>query len=93
MARKTVKEFKVTMEEKCVNVEIHTENNKPYHYSLFTDTRHPDLNAIKEHFEQGLEEAKSKCKKIEVSDYSERSYVFITLPIESHSNQYTAKKL
>lgn len=93
MAKKGVKSFTVKLEKTFVFVEIHTENKRPYRYEIYSDTRQQNLGDIAKHLENGLEDARINMKKIDVSDYSERSYVHIVTPLERHSNQYTAKKV
>ncbi|CAM4426999.1 hypothetical protein [Pseudoalteromonas ostreae] len=94
MAKKSVKEFAVDIFETYVEVSISTENVKPHKYRIYPDERQgSDINRIASHLNSGLEMAKSSFKKIGISDYQERRYVFIQLPNDTHSSQYTADKL
>ncbi|MDQ9094217.1 hypothetical protein RC083_21900 [Pseudoalteromonas haloplanktis] len=94
MAKKTVKEFSVDLYEKYVEVSISTENVKPHKYRIFPDERQgSDIKKIASHISSGLETAKSSLKKIGISDYQERRYVFLDLPNDTYSSQYTADKL
>lgn len=93
MARKSVKDFSVTLNGEGVDVIIHTENKKPYKYQIRKDEVHPDLKKTADHLEAGLQQAKDTFAKIDVIDYSERMYVTISTPIKYHSDRYTAHKL
>ncbi|MGO2075537.1 MAG: hypothetical protein ACTH3B_10315 [Pseudoalteromonas sp.] len=94
MAKKSVKEFSVDLFEEYVEVSISTENVKPHKYRIFPDVRQgDDIKRIALHIKNGLEIAKSSFKKIGISDYKERRYVFHELPNDTHSSQYTADKL
>ena len=46
-----------------------------------------------QHINEGLLLALDTLKKIEISEYFERMYVTIKLPIPSHSDRYTAEKI
>ncbi|RZD19696.1 hypothetical protein [Pseudoalteromonas sp. MEBiC 03485] len=94
MAKKSVKEFSVTLFEKYVEVSITTENVKPHKYRIYPDERQgSDIKRIASHIQNGLETAKSTSKKIGISDFKERRYVFLELPNDTYSTQYTADKL
>jgi hypothetical protein len=93
MAKRPLKEFEVKLVEEGVEVSIVADRIKPYRYLITTDERHPDAKELARHLEAGLIEAKETFAKVGISEYLERHYVFIELPIQYHSNQYTARKI
>ncbi|NQY33930.1 MAG: hypothetical protein HRT37_02970 [Alteromonadaceae bacterium] len=60
---------------------------------LKKDDVHPDVFTMAQHINEGLLLALDTLKKIEISEYFERMYVTIKLPIPSHSDRYTAEKI
>ncbi|WP_289455941.1 hypothetical protein, partial [Klebsiella pneumoniae] len=48
-----------------------------HQYRIAPDTRHPDINLIKAHLDEGFQQAKSEGLKVEISDYKERLYLYI----------------
>ncbi|WP_274056225.1 hypothetical protein, partial [Escherichia coli] len=51
-----------------------------HQYRIAPDTRHPDINLIKAHLDEGFQQAKSEGLKVEISDYKERLYLYIRTP-------------
>ena len=91
--KRKVQEFKVEVIGTDVHVYIITDRKKPHNYRIWKDERHPDIFAVAQHLNAGLEEAKRLHANIEISEYFERMYVFIELPVPYHSNQYSAAEL
>ncbi len=75
-------------------VEIKTEIKKKFKYELTPDMRQPTIDFMENNLRNGLAFAKENFKKIDISEYLERMYVFIDLPnVEKSSSQYTARKV
>lgn len=91
--KRKVQEFKVEIVGNNVHVHIITDRQKPHNYRIWKDERHPDIFAVAQHLKAGLSEAMRSHANIEISEYFERMYVFIELPIPYHSNQYSAAEL
>jgi len=90
--KRTVLEYRVEIVGTDVHVDIYTDRKKPHLYRIWADTRHPDINEVARHLEEGLALAKDRGIKIDISEYLERMYVFIVLPIEYHCDQYSAQE-
>ncbi|MDL9985956.1 hypothetical protein [Providencia rettgeri] len=74
-------------------------NPKSVAYTLHEDTRHT-LVAIENTLNNGLHLAQSESISIEIGEFLERAYIFVTLPviqgdgkIKKEQNQYTAHKI
>ncbi|MEX9224265.1 hypothetical protein AB7W58_06055 [Providencia rettgeri] len=74
-------------------------NPKKVAYTLHEDTRHT-LVAIEDTLNDGLSIAKSEHITIEISEYLERMYIFVKLPVTQNNGQvkkeqyqYTAHKI
>ncbi|MGC8213075.1 hypothetical protein [Ralstonia pseudosolanacearum] len=92
MAKRPLISYSVQIVNNQVEVEIVTDRQKPYRYLICEDVNHPDANEIARHLNAGLSEAKATFSKVEIVEFPERTYVSIGLPIEYHSNRYTAHK-
>lgn len=90
--KRSVESFNVQVIGKDVQVDIQTDRKNPHKYRIWSDVRHPDIFEVARHLNAGLTQALQQSIKIDISDYSERMYVFINLPVEYHSNQYSAEK-
>lgn len=97
MVKRTVKSYSVTIEKDNKNGYVHlkmtTDRQKPHEYKIKTDTRHTKLEDIETYLNDGLSEAMKTGKKIDISDYTEREYVFIETLASIHSTQFTANKI
>lgn len=62
-------------------------------YRISTDERHPNLIQIQNDFRTGLTLAKNTEAVIDISEYLERMYIFVTFPNTSDIKQYTASKI
>ena len=95
--KRTVKSYSVTIEKEgksgYVHLKMTTDRQKPHEYKIRTDTRHTKLEDIETYLNDGLSEALTTGKKIDISDFTERAYVFIETPISIHSTQFTANKI
>ncbi|EJD6039043.1 hypothetical protein [Morganella morganii] len=74
-------------------------NPKKITYTLHEDTRHTLID-IENTLNNGLSLAKSQSISIEISEFLERAYIFVKLPvtqsdgkIKKEQNQYTAHKI
>ena len=90
--KRPVQSFAVQLVGDDVHIDIQTDRKKPHKYRIWADTRHPDIAAVEQHLSAGLAQAQQLSSKIDISEYLERSYVFIVLPIEYHCNQYSAQE-
>jgi hypothetical protein len=93
MAKRPLKSFTVQIVDHGMEVEIVTDRQKPYRYLICKDTIHPDVREIARHLEVGLNKAKETLAKVGISEFLERNYVSIELPIKTHPDRYTAHKL
>ncbi|MDG2956901.1 hypothetical protein P7L95_09090 [Bisgaard Taxon 10/6] len=99
MAKHNVIDFSLTRDitengVECLLIDIKTEIPKKFKYHLFTDVRQPTIEFMEKNLMAGLTEAKIYNKRIDISEYLERLYVFIDLPgIDKLYNQYTARKV
>lgn len=91
--KRPVKSYNVQIVNGDVHIEILTDRKKPHKYRIWKDERHPDVNEIARHLHAGLSLAQGTFSKIGISEYFERMYVFIELPVPYHSDQYSAQKL
>jgi hypothetical protein len=91
--KRPLNSFKVEVIGSDVIVEIVTDRKKPHRYRIWSDERHPDISEIARHLNAGLTEAKTTFSKVGISEYLERMYVFIELPIDYHSDQYSAQAI
>ncbi|MFC4621783.1 hypothetical protein ACFO3A_06090 [Comamonas nitrativorans] len=48
-----------------------------YTYDIHQDTRHPDIQNIKKHLETSLAKAVEEYLNVEISEYTERFYLFV----------------
>lgn len=90
--KRKVQSFSVQLVGKDLHVDIQTDRKKPHKYRIWADVRHPDIAAVEKHLKTGLAQALQLSIKIGISEYFERSYVFIDLPVDYHSNQYSAQE-
>jgi len=90
--KRKVQSFSVQLVGKDLHVDIQTDRKKPHSYRIWADVRHPDIAAVEKHLQAGLSQVVQLSSKIEISEYFERSYVFIDLPIDYHCNQYSAQE-
>ncbi|MCK2087373.1 hypothetical protein MXC99_04170 [Thauera aromatica] len=67
-------------------------NDDEYSYQIRRDTRAPDLNQIKTHIESSLQRAKEEFLDIEISEYSERNYLFFIVQ-SIGQQQYTGRRI
>lgn len=70
---------------------VHT-NYGEYNYQICSDTRAPDLNQIKTHIESSLQRAKEEFLNVEISEYSERDYLFFEVQ-GIGQQQYTGRRV
>lgn len=89
--KRIVESYSVQVIGTDVHVDIKTDRQKAHKYRIWADTRHPDIFEIARHLNEGLGEAKKLGSKIDISDYLERMYVFIILPVKYHCDQYSAQ--
>lgn len=92
MAKRPLKSFNVQVVGNTVEVNIVTDRQKPYQYSITPDTVHPDVHEIARHLNAGLAQALATFDKVEVVEFLERNYVSIGVPIKYHSDRYTVRK-
>jgi hypothetical protein len=69
-----------------------TTSDGEYNYEICSDTRAPDLNKIKTHIESSLQRAKEEFLKVEISEYSERNYLFFEVQ-SIGQQQYTGRRV
>jgi hypothetical protein len=62
-----------------------------YAYDIYQDTRHPDLLTIKNYLESSLAKAVDEKLNVEVSEYKERSYLFVEFQ-SIGQQQYTGRR-
>ena len=62
-----------------------------YCYQISRDTRAPDLNQIKSHIESSLQRAKIEFMNVEISEDSERDYLFFEVQTIGRQ-QYTGRR-
>lgn len=92
MAKRPLVSYSVNVVGTDVEVEIVTDRQEPYRYLIHQDVVHPDANEIARHLDAGLAEAKATFSKVGITEFPERFYVTIELPIKYHSDRYTAHK-
>jgi hypothetical protein len=92
MAKRPLVSYSVNVVGKDVEVEIVTDRQKPYVYTIHQDVVHPDAHEIARHLNAGLAEAKATFSKVGITEDPVRFYVSIELPIKYHSDRYTAHK-
>lgn len=92
MAKRPLVSYSVKVIGTDVEVEIVTDRQKPYRYSIHQDVVHPDVHETARHLNAGLAEAKETYSKVDISEDPDRFYVFIELPIKYYSNRYSAHK-
>lgn len=63
-----------------------------YSYQIHRDTRAPDLSQIKKHIESSLQRAKEEFLNVEISEYSERDYLFFYIQ-SIGQQQYTGRRV
>ncbi|EGZ0272863.1 hypothetical protein JJA93_005313 [Escherichia coli] len=88
MAKYTVCDYQSTIRNNgngCANLYLEvllqgTSTPSLHQYRIAPDTRHPDINLIKAHLDEGFQQAKSEGLKVEISDYKERLYLYIRTP-------------
>lgn len=90
--KRSVQSFSVQVIGNNVHIDIQTNRKKPYKYRIWSDERHPDIFEVARHLNAGLNQALQHSTKIEITDYLERMYVHINLPVSYHSNQYSAQE-
>lgn len=90
--KRSVKSFSVQVIGNEAHVDIQTDRKKPHKYRIWKDERHPDIFEVARHLNAGLTQALNQSIKIDITEYLERMYVFIVLPIIYHSDQYSAKE-
>jgi len=88
-----VHSFDINVVDGDIFLHIHTDRKKPHKYRIWKDERHPDIFEVARHLNEGLTEAQRTRSKIEIREYLERMYVFIELPVDYHSNQYSAQAI
>ena len=92
MAKRPVKSFNVRIVGNQVEVDIVTDRQKPYQYTISQDVNRPDAREIARHLQAGLAQAVATFDKVEVVEFLERNYVSIGVPIKYHTDRYTARK-
>lgn len=76
-----------------IEVSIFTDSSKGEHiYRISKDDRHPDLQAIKNEINNGLQIAKNNGGDIEFHEYGERDYIFVRFP-DGRQEQYTGRRI
>lgn len=63
-----------------------------FRYQICRDTRAPDINQIKTHIESSLQRAKEEFLNVEISEYSERDYLFFEVQ-SIGTEQYTGRRV
>ncbi|MDP3877097.1 MAG: hypothetical protein Q8Q50_08955 [Methylobacter sp.] len=63
-----------------------------YSYQIHRDARAPDLSQIKTHIENSLQRAKEEFLNVEISEYSERDYLFFKVQ-SIGQQQYTGRRV
>jgi hypothetical protein len=63
-----------------------------FSYQIHRDTRAPDLSQIKNHVESSLQRAKEEFLNVEISEYSERDYLFFDVQSIGRQ-QYTGRRV
>ncbi len=61
-------------------------------YRINSDERHPNINIIYNSLKVGLQQAQNSDLSFEISEYLERSYIFVTYP-DGQVMQYTAQRI
>ncbi|HCH3852793.1 hypothetical protein [Vibrio parahaemolyticus] len=74
-----------------ISVKIEAEGQL-YEYEISSDTRHPDFHRIQEHICSSIEAAKAGYLNVEVSEYTERNYLFFNVQ-KIGQEQYTGIRI
>lgn len=61
-------------------------------FRISTDTRHPNIDIIESRLLQGLTTAKETDAPLQINEYEERFYLFVTYP-DGTTEQYTGSRL
>lgn len=67
-------------------------NNDIYSYDIRKDERAPDVHATRDYIENSLNKAKEDFLNVEISEYTERSYLFFNVQ-KIGQVQYTGYRL
>ncbi|HDY7846077.1 TPA: hypothetical protein RQK40_004227 [Vibrio vulnificus] len=59
-----------------------------YEYEFSSDIRHPDLQKISHHLRSSIEAAQRDCLNVDISEYSDRNYLFFNVQ-KIGQEQYT----
>ncbi len=63
-------------------------NSKVREYRVAPDVRHPDLSSLEEMISSGFNQAKATRTPVEITEYKERLYLFLTLPGVNDGEQF-----
>ena len=69
-----------------------TTNDGEFSYEICKDTRAPNLEQAKSHIEASLKKAKTDLLNIEISEYTERDYLFFEVQ-KIGQEQYTGRRI
>ena len=67
-------------------------NDGEFSYSIHSDTRAPDLAQIKAHIEKSIQTAMTDSLNVEISEYSERDYLFFNVQ-KANNEQYSGQRV
>ncbi|MFY9260127.1 MAG: hypothetical protein WAO71_06395 [Gallionella sp.] len=74
-----------------VDLKIQT-NEGEFCYQINSDDRAPDLLKIRHHIDGSLQKAKSDYLKVEISEYTDRFYLFFNVQ-DIGQQQYTGRRI
>lgn len=74
-----------------IDLEIRT-NEDEYKYDIRVDERAPDIHETRDYIEASLNKAKEDCLRIEISEYTERNYLFFKVQSIGQT-QYTGYRV
>lgn len=61
-------------------------------FRISADSNHPDINAIESCLAQGLKAAKESDASLQINEYKERYYLFVTYP-DGEMKKYTGSRV
>jgi len=81
------------LDDTSIKVSIFTDSAKGEHvYRISKDERHPDLEAIQNKIDNGLQLAKNNGRNIEFHEDIQRYYIFVKFP-DGSQEQYTGNRI
>lgn len=63
-----------------------------FEYEIYPDTRHPSVISIRDHIESLLNRAIQDYLNVEITEYKERTYLFLTVQ-KNPQEQYTGIRI